>query len=102
MMHWTYYVGSGVHINKSIFEKILLKIEKIAKTFSFSNKLFPKLVYYCVLLGHTLVKSYYVISSWYFVLLVSIASYCACWMCILSCASVAYLLACSNDYNNMF
>ena len=53
----------GAHINKSIFEKVLLGIEKVVKTFSFPNKLFPKLVYYCVLLGHTLVKSYYVISS---------------------------------------
>ena len=62
-----------VYINKSIFEKVLLEIEKVVKTFSFPNKLFLKLVYYCVLLRHTLVKSYYVISSWYFILLVSIA-----------------------------
>ena len=44
------------HINKSIFGKVLLGIEKVVKTFSISNKLFPKLVYYCVPLGHTLVK----------------------------------------------
>ena len=48
------------HINKSIFEKVLLKIEKVVKTFSISDKLFPKLVYYCVLLGHTLVKSIHI------------------------------------------
>jgi len=33
------------HINKSIFGKILLGIEKVVKTFSILNKLFPKLVY---------------------------------------------------------
>ena len=36
------------HINKSIFGKVLLGIEKVIKTFSILNKLFPKLVYYCV------------------------------------------------------
>ena len=36
------------HINKSIFGKVLLGIEKVVKTFSIPNKLFPKLVYYCV------------------------------------------------------
>ena len=36
------------HINKSIFGKVLLGIEKVVKTFSISNKLFSKLVYYCV------------------------------------------------------
>ena len=45
------------HINKSSFGKVLLGIEKVVKTFSISDKLFPKLVYYCVPLGHTLVKS---------------------------------------------
>ena len=43
------------HINKSIFGRVLLGIEKVVllgiekvvKTFSISNKLFPKLVYYC-------------------------------------------------------
>ena len=44
------------HINKSIFGKVLLGIEKVVKIFSIPNKLFPKLVYYC---GHTLVKSIY-------------------------------------------
>ena len=46
------------HINKSSFRKVLLEIEKAVKTFSISDKIFPKLVYYCVPLGHTLVKSY--------------------------------------------
>ena len=36
------------HINKSIFGKVLLGIEKVVKTFSIPNKFFPKLVYYCV------------------------------------------------------
>ena len=36
------------HINKSIFEKVLLRIEKVIKTFSIFDKTFPKLVYYCV------------------------------------------------------
>ena len=44
------------YINKFIFEKVLLEIEKVVKTFSIFNKLFSKLVYYCMLLGHTLVK----------------------------------------------
>ena len=45
------------HINKSIFGKVLLGIEKVVKTFLISDKLFSKLDYYCVPLGHTLVKS---------------------------------------------
>ena len=45
------------YINKSIFGKFLLRIEKTVKTFSIFNKLFSKLVYYCVPLGHTLIKS---------------------------------------------
>ena len=36
------------HINKFIFEKILLKIEKVIKTFSISDNFFSKLIYYCV------------------------------------------------------
>ena len=36
------------HINKSIFGKVLLGVEKVVKIFSIPNKLFPKLVYYCV------------------------------------------------------
>ena len=39
------------YINKSSFEKVLLGIEKVVKTFSIFDKLFPKLVYYCVSLG---------------------------------------------------
>ena len=34
-----------VYINKFIFEKILLEIEKVVKIFSIFDKLFPKLVY---------------------------------------------------------
>ena len=45
------------YINKSIFGKFLLGIEKTVKTFSNFNKLFPKLVYYYVPLDHTLIKS---------------------------------------------
>ena len=45
------------YINKFIFEKILSKIKKIVKTFSIFDKHFPKLVYYCVPKGHTIVKS---------------------------------------------
>ena len=36
------------HINKSSFRKVLLEIEKTVKTFSISDKFFPKLIYYCV------------------------------------------------------
>ena len=36
------------HINKSIFGKVLLGIVKVVKTFSIPDKLFPKLIYYCV------------------------------------------------------
>ena len=46
-----------VYINKFIFEKFLSKIEKIVKIFSISNKFFLKLIYYCMLLEHTSVKS---------------------------------------------
>ena len=48
-----------IHINKSIFGKILLRIEKIVKTFSIPNKLFPKLVSYFGHLRYILVKSFY-------------------------------------------
>ena len=34
-----------VHINESIFKKVLLKIEKIVKIFSILDKIFTKLVY---------------------------------------------------------
>jgi len=44
--------------NKSIFGKVLLEIEKVVKNFSIFDKFFPKLVYYCVPLRHTLVKPY--------------------------------------------
>ena len=38
-------------------KKMLSKIEKIVKIFSISNKFFSKLIYYCMLLEHTSVKS---------------------------------------------
>ena len=44
-------------VNKSIFEKFLLRIKIVVKTFSIFDKLFSKLVYYFVPLGHILVKS---------------------------------------------
>ena len=40
-----------VPVNKSILEKFLLKIKKVVKTFSILDKLFLKLVYYCVAEG---------------------------------------------------
>ena len=43
------------YINKYIFGKVLLGIKKFVKTFLIFNKLFPKLVYYCM---PTIVKSY--------------------------------------------
>ena len=47
-----------IHINNFIFGKILLRIKKVVKTFSIFNKLFSKLVYYCMSLGQILVKSF--------------------------------------------
>ena len=47
-----------VYINKSDFWKILLEIEKAVKIFSIPNKIFQKIVYYCVPFGYTLVKSF--------------------------------------------
>ena len=47
-----------VYINKSDFWKILSEIEKAVKTFSIPDKSFQKIVYYCVPLGYTLVKSF--------------------------------------------
>ena len=54
------------HINKSSFGKILLGIEKIVKIFSIFNKFFPKLIYYCVYLRHTLIKSFINSTVFYF------------------------------------
>ena len=51
---WLYVMA---YINKSIFKKVLSKIEKIVKTFLIFDKLFSKLVYYCVSKWHTIVKS---------------------------------------------
>ena len=55
-----YWVRLRAYINKSVFGKILSEIEKIIKTFQFSIKLFPKIIYYCVPLRHVLVKSLYI------------------------------------------
>ena len=44
-------------INKFIFEKVLSKIKRIVKIFSIFDKLFSKLIYYCVSKEHTIVKS---------------------------------------------
>ena len=43
------------YINKFIFGEVLLEIKNFVKTFLIFDKLFPKLVYYCV---PTIVKSY--------------------------------------------
>ena len=48
----------SAHIKPSIFENIYSKIEKCVNTFSISEKIFSKIINYCMLLGHTLVKSY--------------------------------------------
>jgi len=53
------YIYIGGPINKFIFGKYLLRIEKVVKIFSTLDKIFTKLVYYCVLLKHRLVKSIY-------------------------------------------
>ena len=43
----------GAHINKSIFGKVLLGIEKVDKTFLISDKLFSRLgLLLCALRGH--------------------------------------------------
>ena len=46
------------HIKPSIFRNIFSVIEKVVNTFSIFEKIFPKMINYCVPLGHTLVKSY--------------------------------------------
>ena len=48
-----------VHIKSSIFENIFLRIEKVINTFSIPEKIFSKMINYCVPLGHTLAKSVY-------------------------------------------
>ena len=45
------------HIKPSIFENILLEIEKNVNTFSIPKKIFLKMINYCVPLGYTLAKS---------------------------------------------
>lgn len=43
--------------NKLIFEKVLLRVGRVVKIFSISNKFFLKLVYYCMSLKYILIKS---------------------------------------------
>ena len=50
-------VNVCAYINKFVFENFLLRIKIVVKTFSIPDKLFLKLVYYFVPLGHILVKS---------------------------------------------
>ena len=45
------------HIKPSIFRNIFSEIEKSVNTFSISEKIFPKMINFCVLLGNTLAKS---------------------------------------------
>ena len=46
----------SVHIKPSIFENIYSKIEKCVNTFSISEKIFLKIINYCIPLRHTLLK----------------------------------------------
>ena len=45
------------HIKPSIFKNIFSEIEKAVNTFSIPEKIFPKMINFCVLLRHTLTKS---------------------------------------------
>ena len=45
------------YINNSIFEKVLLEIEKIVKIFSIFNKFFSKLIYYSLPKGTVVLHS---------------------------------------------
>ena len=47
------------HIKPSIFRNIFLGIEKVVNTFSISDKIFQKMINYCVPFGHTLAKSFF-------------------------------------------
>ena len=49
-----------VYIKPSIFGNIFLKIEKIVNIFSIPKKIFPKIINYCVSLGHILIKYIYI------------------------------------------
>ena len=44
-------------LTNPFLEKFYWELKKMSKLFQFLIKLFPKMVYYCVPLGHTLVKS---------------------------------------------
>lgn len=47
----------NVYLKLFIFKNILPKIEKAVDTFSVPEKIFHKMINYCVSLVHTLVKS---------------------------------------------
>ena len=46
-------------ITNLFLKKFYRELKKLSKLFQFSIKLFSKMVYYCVPLGHTLVKYIY-------------------------------------------
>ena len=48
------------HIKPFIFGLIFSRVEKAVSTFSIFEKIFPKVINYCVPLGHTLAKSIYI------------------------------------------
>ena len=52
------------HIKSSIFGNIFSGIEKAVNTFSIPEKFFPKMIYYCMPLEHTLVKSFILIADY--------------------------------------
>ena len=53
----------GAHINKSIFGKVLLGIEKVDKTFLISDKLFSRIgLLLCALRGH--ISKIYIVFVW--------------------------------------
>ena len=49
----------GHTLTNSFLEKFYRKLKKLSKLFQFPIKLFSKMVYYCVPLGHMLVKYFY-------------------------------------------
>ena len=53
-------LGLGHTLTNPFLEKFYQKFKKLLKLFQFPIKIFPKMVYYYVPLGHTLVKSIYI------------------------------------------
>ena len=49
-----------VYIKPFIFGNIFSEIEKTVNIFSIPKKIFPKIINYCVSLGHILIKSIYI------------------------------------------